>query len=670
MNFRLPHSWLLEFLQTPAKPKAIASSLSLCGPSVERLEMIEHEPVYELEVTTNRVDMMSVRGIAREAAAILPRFGFKAALKPLPPAPAIPKILPPTSLKITNDSTLCRRILAIELGQISLKPSPAWLQTRLRQVGLRPLNNAIDITNYAMWAIGHPIHAFDLDKLTATNRLIVRQAKPGETFTTLENLSYTTVGGEVIFDDGTGHIIDLPGIMGTKNTVVSASTKRIYLWIEDVDPVKIRFASMTHALRSQAAILNEKSVDPELALPTLMYAINLYQDLCSAKINSQLVDIYPSPPKIKSVTLDSGLLDTYLGTSLEVATVSGIFTALGCQVQPAATPRPPHRFSLHLTPPSYRAKDLLTPPDFIEEVARIEGYHNLASRVMATPIPLHPSPVQFDLEFQVKQWLAGWGATEVYTYSMISPKLALASGFPLNQHLEIKNPYSAEWVYLRRSLIPSLVAVFAHNPPTSITIFELQHVYHPSPKPRALPQEELHLTLLTSNTYSHLKGLLEALVQKWHLPEPEILTSKTIPAPFAPSQSGRLQLHHDILGYLGAHKSTNNFCLDLDWSVFQKYAKTHPTLKPLLPHPPIIEDLTFTLPPKTPLGPVLTTIKQLDPMIDSVKLSVRYQQNYTFTLTYQDVNRQLATQDLATLRQKIVAALAKTYHAPLVGSLP
>jgi len=257
MNIQIPHNWLLDHLSTSATPTQIAKYLSLCGPSVERIETIEGEPVYDIEVTTNRVDSMSVNGIAREATVILPEFNIPAKLKPLPTFPKISNDQP-LDIKIVNDPTLCHRILAIKLANIKLGPSPKWLQKRLLQVGQRPLNNIIDITNYVMWEIGHPVHAFDYDKFTKKT-IIVREAKPGETFTTLDKVKRTLKGGEVIYDDGTGQIIDLPGIMGTFNTVINDQTQNVLLWIESNDPIKIRQASMNLALRSQAAKIGRAS---------------------------------------------------------------------------------------------------------------------------------------------------------------------------------------------------------------------------------------------------------------------------------------------------------------------------------------------------------------------------------------------------------------------------
>ena len=217
MNILIPDSWLREYLKTDAAPKDIQKCLSLCGPSVERINHLDKENVYDIEVTTNRVDCMSVYGIAREAFAILPQFGFTASIKPL----RLPELIPGkiAGFSVRNDPKLCRRILALKIDNIQVAPSPKWLADRLTAVGQRPLNNLVDITNYVMWEMGHPTHVFDFDRLT-TGQMIIREARKGENITTLDDKTYTLEGSEVIIDDGTGKIIDLPSVMGTKNSIV------------------------------------------------------------------------------------------------------------------------------------------------------------------------------------------------------------------------------------------------------------------------------------------------------------------------------------------------------------------------------------------------------------------------------------------------------------------
>lgn len=670
MNILIPHKWLLDHLDTKATPDTIRQNVSLCGPSIERIERVLNDSVYDIEVTTNRIDAMSVRGIAREIATILPEFDIKAHLKPLKLDATLKKItsqsLPDLDLTIINDEKLSHRIVAIKLENVSLGDSPAWLAQRLEQVGQRSINNIVDITNYVMWELGHPVHAFDYDKLTQKT-IIMREAKKGEKITTLDHKTHTTKGGEVIFDDGTGEIIDLPGIMGTNNTVVSSQTKNVLLWIESIDAVKIRKASMGLSIRSQAAILNEKGVDPNLALDAINRAVELYIELCNAQIGSKLVDIYPHPQTPQSITLKHSKVTEYLGVEIESQRIVRILENLGCNVKVDTN-------TFQVIPPSYRANDITIYQDLIEEVARMYGYHNLPSVIMPTTIPDTPSDENFDLEHFIKTLLSGWGLNEVYTYSMISKETALLSGTALKDHLEIKNPLTDDMVYLRTSLIPSLLKITNENPNKAVFVFEMQNVFHKATNPYDLPTEDLRLTILTNYSYARLKGILDALAQKLFI-DITVIPSENSARDGFDARWGTVSCDGESLGTIGITIKQNVFALDLSMSTLQGVAHTHPTYIPIVNTPPIIEDLTFAIKTQTHISPVMEAMQEVSPLIESVHLKDSYENkstqttNFTFTLTYRDKVRQLTDGELVPIRKAIVKKLQEKAQATLVGSL-
>lgn len=658
MNIYIPHQWLLEHIDTDASPQEIARCLSLCGPSVERLEDREGEIVYDIEVTTNRVDMMSIRGIAREVAAILPEFDYQAKLKPL----LLPDIINPDPLgiDIINDPKLCPHISAIKLSNITIKPSPPLIQKRLRQVGQRPINNAIDITNYVMWEIGHPIHAFDYDRIT-TQKIVVRKAKKGEKFTTLDNQKYSTTGGEVIFDDGTGRIIDLPGIMGTANTVVTSDTTSVLLWIEDVPAEMIRSASMKHNIRTQAAVLNEKHVDADLAFPTLKQAIKLYCLHANAVVSSQIFEEHSRPKKQKPIRVTQDQITKYLGITLEPQQIQQMLQRLQFKVDLIDD-------TFVCIPPTFRKRDITIYQDVIEEIARLYGYHNLASIVMPTTIPDNPPAENFALEMYIKQWLAGWGAQEAYTYSLVSTKLAKQSGYPLKQHIQVKNPLTDDGIFLRRSLLPSLVSMHHQNPNWKGILFEFQKTYHPQPQVTLLPHEPITLALTTNRSFPTLKGILEAIQDILHLDFTIHQNSHADPM-FDPDTSGEIHLKQQKIGSIGQLRTGDQiFGFEINFDLIKNNARTYPHQLKIYKHPPIIEDLTFTITQPTPIGPILATIKQTDQIIERVDLKDSYKDNYTFTITYQ-AESALSSKDIAPIRKMIVKKVTQKHQAPLVGKL-
>ncbi len=656
MNILIPHKWLLEYLDTKATQEEIQKYLSLCGPSVERIYQIQGEPVYDIEITVNRVDSMSVYGIAREATTILNQFNINAKLI----EPNFEKIKVNKSIadqtkliKVHNDPTLCDRTSYIILKNIKRTPTPKWMAKRLKQLDMKIHDSAIDITNYVTHELGHPCHAFDYDKLMKIGgEIIIKQAQKGKKFTTLDGTEYTTVGGEIVFENKKGTIIDLPAIKGTANTSIDNNTKNICLWIESLDPQKVRFASMTHNIRTTAAQLEEKGVDPHLASQVLLKATQLYQKLCQADIASEIIDEFPGDKAPSSIKVKYNTIEKYLGLKLKQSKIKKILQDLGCKTELSSN-------QIEVTPPTYRP-DLTIPADIIEELARIYGYHRLPSIVMDTEIPLNKQKgVDFEIELKAKKFLAYTGWQEIYTYSMVSEVLAKQSGFTPEQHLKIQNPLTQDRVYLRRSLIPSLREAILHNPTVKyLNAFEIANVYHPQDK--KLPKEELHLTMVSNQTYRKVIGYLEALLEHFYQPiiikqnsnnKADILTKKE------QYRIGKIQYNNKITA------------IDIIWEDFLKIARKHPTYHPKVKTSPIIEDLTFKFKQHTNIGEVINQIEHVHKFISQITLKDIYESNYTLCITYLNKDNNLTNQDVESIRKKIVNFVENKYQAELIGEV-
>lgn len=660
MNILIPHSWLLEHLDTQADPQTIQRLLSLSGPSIERIYERDGESVYDIEVTTNRVDSMSVRGIAREAAVILTAAGIAAHLKPL----TLPTAFTPAAdilpvPQISDPEGLCKRTLAVVLSHVSHSATPEWMATRLKHVEQNIHDALIDITNYITHDLGHPCHAFDYDKImTLGGQIIVRTATAGKSFTTLDGLTYTTVGGEIVFENGAGEIIDFPAIKGTANTSVDAQTQNVLLWIESLPAEKVRFGSMSHAIRTVAAQLNEKNVDPTLGETVLKKGIELYRSLCGAEQASEIADSFPQKPTPAPITMSLELFKRYLGISLPVEKITDMLGALEFSTSNAGE-------TLSVTPPTFRP-DINMPVDVVEEIARIYGYHNLQSSLMATCIPTdYPPGVDFALETKTKRFLAAIGLQEMYTYSLVSEELALKSGFSISEHLKLQNPLTDDRVFLRRSIIPSLQEACLLNPTRpDLSVFEFAHTY--LPQENQLPEQRLHLSLYIQKPYREARGILESLCARiFFIPELQITPTTdetqaqiTALSPIAQQVVGTLRVN-----------ASGATAIDLDWDVVLTVAHTHPRYQPQPKYPAITEDLTFTLPAHTAIGAVMTTLKTVDALIQTVQLADQYKKNFTFTISYRDETRPLSSAEVEPVRKKIVSALLEKHAGVLVGEL-
>lgn len=602
MNISLPHSWLKEYLATDAAPAKIAEYLSLCGPAVEKLEKRGDDWIYEIEVTTNRVDLMGILGLAREAAAILPQFGFSTPLKNDLYIPTKTVFVgKPFPLKVSVDHNLCPRFTAVVIKNVAIKPSPKKVAEYLEKSGIRSINNVVDISNYLMRAYGQPVHTFDFDKIK--NKMILRLSREGETITTLDGKTFSLPGGDIVIEDIGKRLIDLCGIMGGLNSAVDESTKNVLLFVQTYSAKHIRRTSMILGQRSEAAVIFEKSPDSEAVLPVLLKGIQLFKQWAGGEQGSKIIDLYPQPYKPKTVTAPLQLIKDRLGVDISQKEVDKILQSLGFKGGRV---------------PSWRAQDITIPEDIVEEVARIYGYHRLPSYLMETKIPTNYPETNFYLEQQIKHWLVGWGLTEIYTNSLI--------GYDAPGQLKIKNALSEDWQYLRRSILPQHTQDWP--------AFEMANVY--IPRPGQLPEERLQLVLSGFKDFAKLKGVVDALAVKLH-------TS------------------------IEADYKTNAAVVDL--SPVLARARLYPRYRPISPYPAIVEDMTFTLPAQTNLGPVIEAIKAADRLIVSAKLTKTYQQNFTFTVSYQSQTKALSSVAVAPIRKKIAAALKTKFKTDLVGEL-
>lgn len=643
MNILIPHHWLQDHLQTEATPEKIQELLSLCGPSVERIYEREGDSVYDIEVTTNRVDAMSVRGVAREAAVILSNAGMPSQLKPLNLSELAYQGERMPLPHIHNQSQLCDRIICVVLEGVTDAASPEVLQRRLRQVDLNPKNLAVDITNAASHELGHPCHAFDYDKIMALGGNIhVVEAEAGWPFVTLDGAEYTTVGGEVVFVNQDGLIIDLPGIMGTLNTAVDQNTTRILLWVESIAPEKIRFTSMTHGIRTVAAQLNERDLDHELGRSVLVQAAQWYQELAGARVASMVYDEVTQKRALPTITVPHTEIERYLGISLPAQQVTDILTQLGCQVETTET-------NWQVTPPSFRT-DLLIPADIVEEVARIYGYNRLPSRILAGEIPTrYPSSTNFEAEELICQTLADLGYQEQITYSLVAEQGDQSA-------LALKNPLTTDKTVLRQSILPSHLEAMATQWGTSDVrgTFELANVY---PKQSGnLPDEHLVLAVLDRDLRA-LRTSLDVLWNRLFISPSDLKyesdnrkKGEYIDSIF---ESSVISTHNGrVLGRLG-WLSNGMAGAELEWREVLAVSKRWPEYRPLPKTAPLLEDWTVSVTEETPIGDIQHALESADPRITSVVLVSQYQKNWTFRVQLMDREKQMSSEQAQLIRSTV-----------------
>jgi len=676
MNILVPDSWLKEHLKTKATPKQIAEYLSLCSQSVEKLTKKGDDWLYEVEVTINRPDCLSVYGIARELSAILPRFGIKARLKEIPEErskiPEVKKGLP-LEVKIRKPS-LCPRFTALIFDNVKLKSSPKKIQDRLEKSGIRALNSVVDISNYLMLELGQPMHTFDYDKVLEA-KMILREAAGGEKITTLDGISREIPDGAIIIEDGKARIIDLCGIMGGKNSEVNEKTKRVLLFVQTYDPIRIRRTCQELAFRTEAASRFEKGVDPEGVLLAMKKATVMFKDLAGARVASKLIDIYPNPPKEKKVTLTQEKLNQIMGVEVGLSEAKKILESLGFIIK--LDPKP---YTLNANIPHWRHSDISIPEDLIEEVARIYGYHNLPSVLPAGDIPQEAKESVFYWEERTKDLLKDWGLTEVVSYSMISQEALESIGYQPKNYLKLTNPLTQELVYMRPSLIPSILQIIAQNQAhvEKIKIFELANIYLPRGKEK-LPDERMTLAVgLTGAVFTQAKGIAEGLLAELGMEnitfEPYVSGPGVKATIWHPGRTAMVKMKGKRLGIIGEIQpgilrrfgiKGRVVIFDLDFEEIAKLATTIKKYTPIPKYPAIVEDLAFVVPKKTLVGEMTEEIKKVNQLIKLVELIDSYKNTRTFRITYQSPKKTLMDKEVEKIRSKIVKRVKKEFSATL-----
>lgn len=649
MDLLIPDSWLKKFLNTKATPSEIAKYLSLCGPSIERTKKTEDgDSIYSIEVTTNRVDTASVLGIAREAQTILPRFGIPAKLKAQEPKKGnkFKFVKNVKYLDPTIDSKLCPRFTTVLIKNVVIRESPKEVVSLLEKVGVRPINNVVDVSNYIMHELGQPVHTFDYDKILKS-KMILRESAKGEKVTTLDGKIFTLPGGDIVIEDGSGKLIDLCGIMGGENSAVDENTKNVLLFVQVYDRHRIRKTSMTLAQRSEAAVLFEKGLDSEMVKPAIISAIEMIQKLSGGKSENEILDIYPNPYKEKYVLTSLIELEKIIGIKLNKNDITKYLTSLGFKTIW-------NKDSLKVEVPSFRANDISIPEDVAEEVARIYGYHNLPNVLMSGELPFPVVNESIKLEKDIKQILKSLGATEVLNLSLVDKEIAGQGA------LKLKNPLGTDSEYLRTNLMPLLIRDVMDNPQEkeNIHFFELSNIYIPAKS--NLPEERLTLAgIIISHSYRENKGIVETLLDEIGIDyKTEVVDGKNY---LAGQRLVVLSGNVNIGEYGNIENKLFYYEFNIDKLIHAK--KLVKKYQEISKYPPQIEDITFVFPEKTMIGQAINTVKSVNQLVNNVELKDTYKDSFTFRIWYQDPEKTMTDSEVEKIRKEILSSLKTKFGA-------
>jgi phenylalanyl-tRNA synthetase beta chain len=594
------------------------------------------EEVLDLDPTGNRVDLQSVYGVAREVAALL-----DGELMPMPGVEPPQDADEEVDVRV-DDLAGCPRYVGRLFRDVTVAESPLWLKVRLRDAGVRAISNVVDVTNYAMLALGNPLHAFDFATL-ADGRVVVRRAKKGERLRTLDETERELVPDDLVIADGK-RAIALAGIMGGEETEVSEGTTTVLLEAANFEPVGILHSSERLGLRTEGSNRWEKGVDPYLAAPAAALATQLLVELSGARWVGA-TDVQGELPQPAVVPFRAQRTNDVLGLEVEPARQEEILTRLGF----APVKKQGYRV------PTWRARDVTREIDLVEEVARFE--------LPSIPFTLPSRSVMFGrltrwqrLRRVVEDVLVGCGYAEAYT-----PSLVAAGAITLPE------PISAELAAMREALLPSLVAAAHANVVVDVedvALFEIARVY-----PAAEP-EPWHVAGIVAGGLAPAKWAVEQLYAALRV-EPRF---ERAAEPFLhPGQAARTaegwvgELHPDQLdGVWGA------FELDLD--ALAVAAPEGLAVTEVSPYPEVRQDLAFVVDEEIPAAALLVAIREAgSELLREVEVFDEYRgaqtgegkRSLAFRLAFGSPERTLADEDVAPVRAAIVDALAERFGAVL-----
>ena len=649
------------------------------------------DTVLEIGLTPNRSDCLSLIGIAREVAAIQ-----KTAL-------SLPEITLPagkgTIGQMTSVSILapdhCPRYAARILTGATVRPSPHWLCDRLMSVGIRPINNVVDITNFVMMETGQPLHAFDFDRL-AGHRIVVRTAVAGEQFTTLDHKSRTLSADMLMICDGEKPVA-IAGVMGGCNSEIESTTQSILIESACFDPSSIRKTSKYFGLNTDASHRFERGVDPEGTVFALDRAAALMSDICGGILIEGVVDERPVVREQLSLVLSTEATNRLLGTQIDSAVMDSMLRSIGFLVEPL---NPDQR---KVIPPSFRV-DVSRPVDLVEEIARLSGYDRIPTTF---PVISEGSagalPSQRHRE-QVLRLMTGLGFSETITYSFVHPQscqhLRIASGDPGARVLRVLNPLSEDQGIMRTSLIPGMLETVYRNisrQSRNLKLFEIGNVFVSNGQD-ALPDEIEMLSGLwtgarqevswhmpdTACDFYDLKGVLEAFLEALHIDGVQFSRNAALSCPYLkPGHAAGIQCGRQLVGYIGqVHPETQSYfnikqpVYVFEVDIRKLFAGVPDALQsaPIPRFPAVARDITLILSKAIESSRIVEMVQEMrDPLVERIMLFDVFEgghlppdkKSLSFRMTYRSAVGTLEDEAINVLHKSISDKLIQEFNASL-----
>ena len=644
-----------------------------------------NDTVFELEITPNRPDCLSHIGIARELGAYYgkevkyPNFEIN--------AESGEKTADSISVEIT-DSNLAKRYVARIIKNVTVKESPKWLKERVESIGIRSINNIVDVSNFIMMELNQPNHAFDLDKIEG-GKIVVRAGLENEKLVTLDEQERELNSDDIVISDGV-KAVALGGVMGGENSQITENTKNILLEVANFNSQNVRKTSRRLTLSSDSSYRFERRVDEENAVNVINRLANLIQEVAGGEILSYAVDNYPVPYEKKRATLNFERLNRFVGKVIPRETVIGILTRLEIEVVDNGE-------NLTLTAPSWR-DDLENEQDYFEEIIRMYGFDNIENILPKLDISEQPVIDTTKLSTQVKLIAANAGLKEVINYSFV-PKDAMEkikyTNVPQENLIDVLKPITEDFVTLRPTLLYSLIKNAKDNINRNITNIRFFEVSRTFEKAEELAKEEVKLGIILAGEndktlwnpkpvpydFYDLKGIVEEIFAQ--LKFNNYIIKRSEQSQFHPGRSVDVFVGRELIGSFGEiHPDVlENFDLgktsvlvgEFNIDLIQKYISKKINYQGIVKYPAVPRDFAFVMKEEILVGDVLKTIQKIDKKIEKVELFDIYQgagvlpgmKSVAISVVLRDKNKTLEEKEIVDISNKIVAKVEKDYEAVL-----
>lgn len=637
---------------------------------VDAKEYLNYNDIYvDYELTSNRADLLSIRGMAYEVGAI---YNKKVNEKKI----ELKEIKENTKdyIDIENRTNNCYAYKSRIVKNVVIKESPAFIKSRLMSSGIRPINNVVDISNYVMLECGQPLHFFDLDKLGG--KIIIRQANDKEEITTLDGIERTLKNTDIVISDEY-HAIALAGVMGNLDTEVTKDTKNILIESAIFNPYNIRYTSK-EILRSEASIRFEKGIDPNINEVALNMAAYLLDKYANGDVLSGIVGFNNLDLDDKEIEINLDKIVSVLGMNVTKEDVSDIFNRLGFKFK-----EKDNNFKVYVPT---RRLDINIKEDLIEEVGRIYGYTNMKGTLPTIEVKKGTYLPKNKYIKDIKNRLSSLGLNEVITYSLVNKEEINMFKDKNFEYIKVASPLTEDKSIMRYSLIPSLLKVADYNMSRNIkdvNIYEISKVYYMEDDYK----EENKLSILMTGNYIEnpwgnkmnvdfyiIKGILENLFDYLGILNRYKLSRENINKDCHPGIAGSIFVDNIDIGYIGrVHPNINKkdiyVCeinLDKLFDIKTKGIKS----KEIAKYPSITKDVSFILDNRISASDIMNAIyKKGGRIVNNVSVfdvfGIEDKKSLAFKITYQDMTKTLTDEEVTKSFESIISYIEKEFNAIL-----